>query len=97
MNKISSKHWLNGDEEVKAFEEKEFVKLHQSTLAKVDVIENILKLTAENHLKTKAKLLDIYSLYPQGFFELAKDNWLYSLILIVITTLIEIGITELLK
>lgn len=97
MNKISSKHWLNGDEEAKAFEEKEFVKLHQSTLAKVDVIENILKLTAENDLKTKSKLMDVYGLYPQGLFELAKDNWMYSLILIIITTLIGIGITELLK
>jgi len=28
MNKISSKHWLNGDEEAKAFDDKEYVKLH---------------------------------------------------------------------
>ena len=88
MNKISSKHWLNGDEEAKAFDEKEYVKLHQSTLAKVDVFENILKLTAEESLKTKAKLKDIYGISPQGLFELAKDNWIYSLILIVISALI---------
>ncbi|GCD76943.1 hypothetical protein JCM31826_04250 [Thermaurantimonas aggregans] len=42
MNKISPKHWLNGDEEATAFENMEYVKLHQSTLAKVDVLENIL-------------------------------------------------------
>ncbi|PIB34142.1 hypothetical protein BFP72_01210 [Reichenbachiella sp. 5M10] len=35
MNKISSKHWLSRDEEANAFDSKEFVKLHQSTLAKV--------------------------------------------------------------
>jgi len=51
MNKISSKHWLNGDEEAKAFDDKEYVKLHQSTLAKVDIMENILKMTAEEDLK----------------------------------------------
>jgi len=88
MNKISSKHWLNGDEEAKAFDEKEYVKLHQSTLAKVDVFENILKLTAEESLKTKAKLKNIYGISPQGLFELAKDNWIYSLILIIISALI---------
>lgn len=88
MNRISSKHWLNGDEEAKAFDEKEYVKLHQSTLAKVDVFENILKLTAEESLKTKAKLKEIYGISPQGLFELAKDNWIYSLILIVLSALL---------
>lgn len=88
MNKISSKHWLNGDEEAKKFDEKEYVKLHQSTLAKLDVFENILKLAAEESLKTKAKLKDIYGINPQGLFDLAKDNWIYSLILFVISTLI---------
>lgn len=88
MNKISSKHWLNGDEEAKAFDEKEYVKLHQSTLAKVDVFENILKLTAEESLKTQAKLKEIYGISPQGLFELAKDHWIYSLILIFLSALL---------
>jgi hypothetical protein len=94
MNKISSKHWLNGEQEAKAFEDKEFVKLHQSTLAKVDVIENILKLTAEENLKTKSKLKDIYGISPQGLYELSKDNWLYSLILIILSTLLGIVLTN---
>lgn len=88
MNKISPKHWLNGDEEAKAFEGKEYVRLHQSTLAKVDVIENILKLAAEESLKTKSKWRDIYGLSPQGLFELAKDHWLYSLILFLVAAVI---------
>jgi len=85
QNNISSKNWLNGDEEAVAFENKEFVKLHQSTLAKVDVFESIIKLTAEGQLKTKSKLKDIYGLSPQGIFELVKDNWLYSLIFFLIS------------
>src|SRR5690554_495088 len=88
QNKISSKNWLNGDEEATAFENKEFVKLHQSTLAKVDVFENIIKLTAEGQLKTKSKLTDIYGISPQGVFEMAKDNWLYSLIFFLISALL---------
>lgn len=93
MNKISPKHWLNGDEEAKAFDDKEYVKLHQSTLAKVDAIENILKMTAEEDFKTKSKLRDIYGLNPQGIFELAKDHWLYGLILVVFSTVLGILIT----
>lgn len=85
QNKISSKNWLNGEEEAVAFENKEFVKLHQSTLAKVDVFENIIKLTAEGQLKTKSKLSDIYGISPQGIYEMAKDNWLISLIFFIIT------------
>ena len=94
MNKISSKHWLNGDEEAKAFDDKEYVKLHQSTLAKVDVMENILKMTAEDDLKTKSKLRDIYGINPQGLFKLVKDHWLYSLILIVLSTILGIIVTN---
>lgn len=88
MNKISPKHWLNGDQEANAFDNKEYVRLHQSTLAKVDVIENILKLTAEENFKTKSKWRDIYGLSPQGLFELAKDHWIYSLILFVISAVL---------
>lgn len=88
MNKISSKHWLNGDEEAKAFENKEYVRLHQSTLAKVDVIENILKLTAEERLKTKSKWRHIYGISPQGVFELVKDHWIYSLTLFIISVIL---------
>src|SRR5690606_38982839 len=85
MNKISPKHWLNGDEEAYAFDTKEYVKLHQSTLAKVDVLETILKLTAEESLIHKSRTRDIYGISPQGLFELAKDHWLYSLILFLIS------------
>jgi hypothetical protein len=97
MNKISSKNLLNGDKEAKAFDNKEYVKLHQSTLAKVDVMENILKLTAEEDLKTKSKLFDIYGLNPQGIFELAKDNWLYSLIFVVLSTILGTVISNLIN
>ncbi len=64
MNKISSKNWLNGDDEAKSFENKEYVRLHQSTLAKVDVLENILKLTAEENLKNKSEWREIYGISP---------------------------------
>jgi len=73
------------------------VKLHQSTLAKVDVIENILRLSAQENLKTKSKLKEIYGISPQGLFELAKDHWLYSLLLMILSALIGIGLTKLIN
>jgi hypothetical protein len=94
MNKISPKHWLNGAEEAEAFDNKEYVKLHQSTLAKVDVIETILKLSAEENLKTKSKWKDLYGITPQGVFEQIKDNWLYSLILFIISIFIGAYISQ---
>ena len=40
-NHISDINFLTGAEEAEAFEKKEFVKLHQSTLRKVDVMANL--------------------------------------------------------
>jgi hypothetical protein len=93
LNSISPKNWLDGEEEAIAFENKEYVKLHQSTLAKVHVMENILKLTAEESLKTKSKFIDIYGISPQGIFELAKDNWLFSLIMAIFSIILSIVIS----
>lgn len=87
-NYISSKQFLSGDDEARAFDNKEYVKLHQSTLRKVDVIETILKRSAEGQLKTNATLPQIYGLTPQGIFELVKDNWLWSLIISIIMLII---------
>ncbi|WP_159106121.1 hypothetical protein [Herbaspirillum sp. B65] len=42
-NKIASRDFLNGQGEADAFERKAFLRLHQSTLRKVDVLANILE------------------------------------------------------
>jgi hypothetical protein len=83
-NDISDKNLLTGDEEAKAFDNKEYVKLHQSTLRKVDVIDSILKRAVEGDLKINASLRQIYGLTPQGIYELIKDHWLWSLIISMI-------------
>lgn len=87
-NRITKKDFLAGAEEGIAFENKEYVKLHQSTLRKVDIINAILERVAEGSLKTNAKITDIYGLNPQGLFELAKENWLISLIFSVLGLLL---------
>jgi hypothetical protein len=97
LNRISSKNLLSGDDEAKAFEKKEYVKLHQSTLAKVDVMDNILRRTAEEDLKTNSNITDIYGISLQGIFELGKDHWLYSVILMVVSALVGVYFSEILK
>ena len=51
-NHISRLDFLTGAQEAEAFEQKDFVALHQSTLRKVDVIANIAGRTRDGSLKT---------------------------------------------
>lgn len=97
MNNISPNNWISGEEEAKAFENKEFVKLHQSTLARVSVFEDILRLTAEGKLKTKSKWNEIYGISPQGVFELSKDKWWCNLLIYFLGILTGVLISNYLK
>lgn len=50
-NKFTHKDILSGEEEAIAFENKEYIKLYQSTLRKVEVIYKIIDYTYSNSLK----------------------------------------------
>lgn len=96
FNKITKKDFLTGAEEAQAFENKEYVKLHQSTLRKVDIFQTILERTVEKALKTNAKLSDMYGISPQGIADMIKENWLLGLIWTVLTIVIGAVIGSLL-
>ena len=51
-NRISRRDFMTGEEEAEAFENKDFVALHQSTLRKVDVIANIAGRARDRSLRT---------------------------------------------
>lgn len=51
-NHIAPRDFLNGSGEAKAFEDRNFSALHQSTLRKVDVIANIASRAHDRNLKT---------------------------------------------
>lgn len=89
-NKIVPKDYLNGAQEATAFENKEYIKLHQSTLRKVDVIANIIDRACENTLKTNSTWKDIYGLTPSGIFEALKNNWAWNLIIWAITLVLGV-------
>ncbi len=79
-NQTTHRDFLTGAEEADAFKNKEYVKLHQSTLRKVNVIAKIAEKAENGSLKTNAVLKDIYGIYPEAIGELLKEHWLASLI-----------------
>jgi len=79
-NNIKAKDYLSGKEEALAFENKEYVKLHMSTLRKVDVFANLLNRTINNTLKVNSKWYDIYGVSIQGIFNFCKETWWIQII-----------------
>lgn len=84
FNHITMKDILTGQEEAECFDNKDFVRLHQSTLRKVDAIANILERTLNNSLKTKASFWDRYGVYPEALSDVIIQHWLWSLVTIII-------------
>jgi hypothetical protein len=96
-NAISDKDFLKGAEEAAAFENGEYIKLHHSTLRKVNVMHDIFDRVLDKNLKTESKKKDIYGLSIQGLYEMANGNWLFNLILLFLGGIISWFITEFLK
>lgn len=85
INSIKAKDMLNGKEEALAFQNREYIRLHQSTLRKVDIMSNLLERTLDGSLKTQASWMDKNGIHPIVLIELAKEHWLVMLILGSIT------------
>lgn len=77
-NNITKKDFLNGEKEAKAFDDKEFVKLHRSTLRKVDSLANIFERTLNNELKTNASWFDQRGYSFPVLIEFVKAHWIFS-------------------
>lgn len=95
-NGIKAKDYLKGAEEAEAFANKEYIKLHQSTLRKVDVFANILNLAIQGTLKVQSKWYEIYGISPQGFFEYCQSQWWIQLIWTIVTLFLGAWIGKLL-
>ncbi len=76
MNCISDLNFLKGADEAKAFEEREYVKMHQSTLRKVDILSAIAGKAADSTLKTNTKSTKIYGSYFAFAIEELREHWL---------------------
>ena len=79
-NKITDIGFLNGQQEAEAFDNGEYVKLHQSTLRKADILANIFERTIDKSIKTNARWKDIYGKSPTIAGEILKEHWFFSLL-----------------
>ncbi len=82
-NRITDRDFLTGKEEADAFDNGEYVKLHLSTLRKVDVMANIAQRLDERTLETNATFKEKYGLYPQAASEWLREHWIVGFIAIL--------------
>jgi hypothetical protein len=91
-NKISTINALTGALEAEAFDNKEYLKLHMSTLRKVDLIESIVHRVENNELKVNVTAKQIYGLNIPGVIVLVRESPLLLVLVGVLGALISIVI-----
>lgn len=79
LNAISNKDLLSGAEEAAAFETRSYVRLHQSTLRKVEILATVASRTWEGTLRTNARRMEMFGTSVGGWIESITDHWLYKL------------------
>lgn len=79
-NKITDRDFLTGAEEASAFDGRDYVRLHQSTLRKVDIMSNVAGRSADRSLKTNATWFETYGTHPAAAIEYLREHWVYSLL-----------------
>jgi hypothetical protein len=79
---------LSGKEEAGAFDNKNFVGLHQSTLSKVDVINNIFQRTHDRQLKTNTTRWEMHGGTVRGVISWIADNKIIALALAIAAVVI---------
>ena len=85
-NSMTTKDFLSGEKEAAAFEEGQYIALHQSTLRKVDTLCNFMDGAIAGTLKTRATWRERHDLHD--LVDTVKDHWL-----IVTLTLVAAIIT----
>lgn len=96
LNKISNKDFLTGSDEAEAFINKEYVRLHFSTLRKVDILANIADRADQGSLLTNTTWKENINFIPQVIGEWFKENWLASLLLGIISIIgLVLGLIQL--
>lgn len=82
-NNIAKKEFLSGADEAKAFQDKEFIKLHQSTLRKADILANILERILNNSILTNAKWQEIYGLNAKNIMDFVNNHPIIKFLTII--------------
>lgn len=78
-NKIQPRDFLNGASEAEAFEQGNFVGLHQSTLRKVDMIANLAGRARDRSLKTNTTWWEMHGGRLRTFINFAAESRTFQL------------------
>jgi hypothetical protein len=87
LNKISDLDFLDGAQEAQAFVDGQYVRLHKSTLRKVDILCNLVERAADGSLKTKARWHEIYGGMFGAATEAITEYPLFALIALISSVL----------
>lgn len=79
-NKIRPLDFMSGKQEAEAFDSRNFVGLHQSTLRKVDILANIGGLAHDRALKTNTSWWEMHGGRLRGLYNIVIENKLVSFI-----------------
>ncbi len=92
LNDVSAKDFLTGEQEADAFVHKDYVKLHQSTLRKVDVMSNLFYRLTAGTLKTNASVVEIYGGRFWYAVELLRDHPVMVVVSVVASLASIVGV-----
>jgi hypothetical protein len=90
-NSIEPLDFLSGAQEAEAFETRNFVGLHQSTLRKVDIIANIAERTYHRQLKTNTRWWQMHGGRFRSFVDWCADNKIIT-VLVSLATFVGLGL-----
>ena len=82
-NHISTIDLLTGKEEADAFNAGEYMKLHKSTLRKIDCFESLLTRVEEGKFKNMSSAIQKYGVTPKALMDLADKNLATRLVMIL--------------
>jgi hypothetical protein len=77
-NNIQPRDFMTGEQEAAAFDNRNYVSLHQSTLRKADVIANIAERAHNKQLKTNTTWWEMHGGRIKTFIDWVADNKLIS-------------------
>jgi len=83
-NHVTARDFLVGADEAAAFEQKQFVKLHQSTLRKVDVLANLAGRAHAGDLKTLSSWWEVNGRSAKAVGEWLREHWLIGALIVLV-------------
>lgn len=90
MNTIKPRDFLTGPEEAEAFETRNFVGLHQSTLRKVDILANLGERAHSRQLKTNTTWWEMHGGRVKGVVDWVADNKIIAFVIAIMGLLLAV-------